>query len=118
MLLIKRSNDPGKGLLSGIGGHIEKDEKPEDCMRREWEEEVGFPIPDDAGLFQILTEELPDCINHIYGIILPHIDIYFSRQMDEGFIRWHHIIGENIMYSKEVAWDGLIPYCYRLMKHK
>ena len=43
-LLIKRNNNPGKGLLSGIGGHIEDNETPEECMRREWQEEVGKPL--------------------------------------------------------------------------
>ena len=81
--MIKRTNEPGKGLLSGIGGHIEDGESPEECMRREWEEETGFSIPADAKLFEITT-------------IL--------------------IMGEHIMDSPEVAWDGMIPYCLRLMQ--
>lgn len=118
-LLIKRLNNPGRGLLSGIGGHIEKGETPEQCIKREWQEEVGSPIPDDTKLFPIMSQTLPDCTNNLFGIIFPKIDIYFFHNTDgEGFIRWYHILGEHIMdnNNKNVAWDGLIPYCINLMK--
>lgn len=118
-LLIKRNNEPGQGLLSGIGGHIEDGESPDACMRREWAEETGTPLPDDAILYPLMTQ-ITDCENHIFGIILPAIDIYFTHQDDtdnEGFIRWHHILGEHIMdlNNPRLAWNGMIPYCLKLM---
>lgn len=118
-LLIKRNNEPGKGLLSGVGGHIKENESPEECMRREWAEEVGSPLPEDATIIKLMTQILPDCDNHIFGIILPQADIYFMHEDntdDEGLIRWHHIAGENIMSSDKVAWDGLIPLCLNLLR--
>jgi len=33
--------------LNGIGGHIEKDETPEQAMRREFREEAGVDIPEN-----------------------------------------------------------------------
>ncbi|MFA6875732.1 MAG: NUDIX hydrolase [Parabacteroides sp.] len=120
-LLIKRNNSPEKGKLSGIGGRIEENESPEDCMHREWEEEVGSPFPDDAMIYKLMKLKLSECDNHIFGVILPNVDIYFTHneQTDnEGFIRWHHIIGEKIMdiNNKIVAWNGLIPYCLTILK--
>jgi len=119
-LLIKRNNEPSKGLLSGVGGHIEKNESPENCMIREWAEEVGSPLLKDTRMIKLMTQILPDCENHIFGIILPQVDIYFMHKDDtdnEGLIRWHHIAGENIMdiNNKNVAWDGLIPLCLNLL---
>jgi 8-oxo-dGTP diphosphatase len=34
-----------KGLLNGVGGKIELDEKPEDAMSREFKEETGLLVP-------------------------------------------------------------------------
>lgn len=118
-LLIKRNNEPGQGLLSGVGGHIEDGESPDDCMRREWAEETGAPLPDDAVITPLMTQ-ITDCENHIFGIVLPNIDIYFTHQDDtddEGFIRWYHILGEHIMdlNNPRLAWNGMIPYCLKLL---
>jgi 8-oxo-dGTP diphosphatase len=117
-LLIRRNNNPGKGKLSGIGGHIEDGESPEDCMAREWEEEVGLPAP--GKFVPIMTQVLADCTNHMFGIIIPDIDIYFSHNDadGEGLIRWHHILGERIMDvdNNDVAWGGLIPCCIKLLE--
>lgn len=120
-LLIKRNNNPGKGLLSGIGGHIEDNETPEECMRREWQEEVGKPLPDNAELFPIMTEQIDDIENHMFGIIITPDIYFFNNDADgEGFIRWYHILGDHIMdiENNKIAWDGLIPYCIRLMQRR
>lgn len=122
-LLINRNNEPSKGLLSGIGGHIEENESPENCMQREWFEEVGSPLPEDATMVKLMTQVLPDCENHIFGIILPSVDIYFMHEDitdNEGIIRWHHIVGENIMdiNNKNIAWEGLIPLCLNLLRRE
>lgn len=117
LLLIKRAYNPGKGLLSGAGGTVEKGETSEECMRREWEEETDIPL-DGAKLFPLVTLENTETKNHMFGIILPKIDIYYIRQIGEGIIRWHHIIGCDLLDMKNpsVAWDGAIPYCFNLLK--
>lgn len=116
-LLIRRENNPGKGLLSGIGGHIEDGEDPNECMLREWEEEMGSALPDDAVIRPLMAQTLTDCTNHIFGIIIPKIDIYFYRPMDEGYIRWYHILGDHIMdcNNPNLAWNRLTPYCLNLL---
>jgi 8-oxo-dGTP pyrophosphatase MutT (NUDIX family) len=122
-LLINRNNNPGKGRLSGVGGHIEENESPENCITREWFEEVGSSLPEDATITKLMTQILPDCENHIFGIVFPKADIYFMHEDttdNEGIIRWHHIVGENIMNTnnKDVAWDGLIPLCLNLLRRE
>lgn len=115
-LLIKRNNDPGKGQLSGIGGMVEENETAEDCALREWKEETQLTeIPPIIKLFSMDNGK---CINHIYGAILPSIEIYYQRSFEEGIIRWHHIQGCDLMNHKneKVAWNGLIPYCLNLLK--
>lgn len=118
-LLIKRRHNPGKDLLSGVGGTVDEGESPEQCMRREWEEETNIPL-DDAQVIHLVTLEDDDCINHMFGIVLPKIDIYYYNPIGEGPVRWHHIIGCDIMNPKNtaVAWDGLIPYCLTLLKKR
>lgn len=45
VVLIKKNRpDWQKGLLNGVGGHIEKDEAPYDAMIREFEEETGVVV--------------------------------------------------------------------------
>lgn len=117
MLLIKRAYNPGKDLLSGVGGTVEEGETAEQCMKREWLEETDLPLT-DAEIVPLVTLENAENINHMFGIILPKIDIYYIRQMGEGIIRWHHIIGCDLMnmQNPKVAWDGAIPYCMNLLK--
>lgn len=45
VLIEKNRPDWQKGLLNGVGGHIEKDETPKQCMQREFWEETGVLIP-------------------------------------------------------------------------
>ena len=47
IILVKKNRPDWQiGKLNGIGGHIEEDELPLDCMIREFEEEAGVLIPD------------------------------------------------------------------------
>lgn len=47
-LLLIRKNRPAwmRGMLNGIGGHIEPGETPHDCMVRECQEETGLIVPE------------------------------------------------------------------------
>ena len=41
---IKKENDVNKDKWIGVGGHVEKGESPEDCLRREVTEETGLTL--------------------------------------------------------------------------
>lgn len=115
-LMLKRSNPPGQGLLSGVGGSVEEGETPGECAAREWLEETTLPL--EAPLVHLLTIFHNDCINHIFGVKLSKADIYFSRNFEEGSLGWRHILGMGLNngQNKQVAWDGLISYILNLMK--
>lgn len=44
VVLIRRSNEPGRGLWTMPGGFVELGETIEDAARREAEEEIGVPV--------------------------------------------------------------------------
>jgi 8-oxo-dGTP diphosphatase len=120
ILLIKRSNEPGKDLLCGVGGHLEKDETPEECMRREWKEEIGSKLTSTLNLIHLKTIEDDSSINHMFGVVYPKINTNFYLDMDEGHIMWHNIESCNIMNvsNHDVAWNGVIPYMITVLKSK
>ncbi len=119
-LLMKRSNKPGKDLLSGVGGHLEQGETPEECMLREWQEEVGSKLTNTLKLIYLNTIEDDNSINHMFGVVYPKINANFYLDTDEGPIRWYNIEEYNIMdvSNHDVAWNGLIPYMITLLKSK
>jgi len=42
ILLIKKKKGHGKGRWNGPGGRMKEEESPEDCLKRELEEEIGI----------------------------------------------------------------------------
>ena len=65
LLLLHRSRPPNKDLWSPPGGKAEIGESPEECMKREFEEETGFR-PVEIELAGILTQY---CRGH-YDILM------------------------------------------------
>ena len=55
---VKKDADENAGKWIGIGGHLEKDESPEECIRREALEEAGVELT-DLRLRGIITFILP-----------------------------------------------------------
>ena len=42
---ISKKNDINKDKWIGVGGHFEENESPEECIKREIQEETGYDIP-------------------------------------------------------------------------
>lgn len=53
------------GLLNGIGGHIEENEFPNECQRREFHEEVNYPY--DEIWYPYLLLESPEFQVHCFA---------------------------------------------------
>ena len=87
---VKKQQDENAGKWIGIGGHLEEDESPEECVLREIREETGLAVT-DLKLRGLITFILPDWGNELTflytartgGEVLPD-------RMDgpEGVLRW------------------------------
>lgn len=58
LLMVKRGNDPGKGLWSLPGGRVESGEYLADALRREVAEETGLDVTvgDLVGIFEVVGD--------------------------------------------------------------
>ncbi len=58
LLMVKRGNEPGKGLWSLPGGRLETGEYLADALRREVREETGLEVTvgDLVGIFEVVGE--------------------------------------------------------------
>lgn len=90
VLLVKRSNDPGKGRWALPAGFIEPDEDPKDAVVRETLEETGLHIAIDA-LIDLLHR--PDADG------LADIVIAYSAHVTGGTLEAHDD-------AEAVAWFG------------
>ena len=60
----KKQNDENQGKWIGVGGHLEENESPEECIVREVREETGMELT-EWKLRGILTFILPDWGNEM-----------------------------------------------------
>jgi 8-oxo-dGTP pyrophosphatase MutT (NUDIX family) len=76
LVLIKKDHPEWmKGLLNGVGGHVEPEELPDDAMRREFLEETGVDI-DSWKKFAVLRG--PKSIDHEDGEFAVSYYVAFS----------------------------------------
>lgn len=74
-----------KGKLNGVGGHIESGETPFDAMNREFNEEAGGFVSEDAWRLFFVLEEMDS--KWIVWFFVAEIDIKFiSQQTDEKLV--------------------------------
>ncbi|MCX8170133.1 MAG: NUDIX hydrolase [Candidatus Methanomethyliaceae archaeon] len=71
VLLIKRGNDPNKGLWSIPGGMVGLGESPEEAAIREFKEETGLDaiIEDLLGVFNVVIRDDKGKIKYHYVVI-------------------------------------------------
>jgi len=85
ILLVKRGNDPSKGLWAFPGGLIEVGEKAISAVKREVLEECNIEIGVDeiADVFDIIIEDRNGLIKYHY-IILDYFATYIKGELQAG----------------------------------
>ncbi len=83
----KKKADANHDKWIGIGGHIEPDESPMDCMLREAREETGLTLLDcrGRGLVRFRSDEYPDEDMYLYSATRFEGEL---RACSEGDLEW------------------------------
>ncbi len=83
----KKAVDENAGKWIGIGGHLEENESPEECVRREAREEAGIELK-ELRLRGVLTFILPDWGNELTFLYTARTDADALPACPEGTLRW------------------------------
>ena len=86
----KKEADENAGKWIGLGGHMQEDESPEECVRREVREEAGLEL-EGLRLRGILTFILPDWGNELTFLYTARAEDRELPECDEGELRWIRI---------------------------
>ena len=97
----KKTNDENSGKWIGICGHLEEDESPDECIRREIVEETGLGVY-NLRLRGIVTFILPDWGNELTFLYTADTEEEKVKDCAEGELKWIPI--KDIM-SLEL-WEG------------
>ena len=84
---VKKSGDENAGKWIGLGGHLQEDETPEECVRREVREEAGLELA-DLRLRGILTFILPDWGNELTFLYTAETRESALPECPEGILKW------------------------------
>ena len=84
---IKKDADENAGKWIGIGGHLEENESPEECIRREAREEAGVELS-ELRLRGIITFILPDWGNELTFLYTAKTDTAELPECSEGDLQW------------------------------
>ena len=84
---IRKDQDENAGKWIGIGGHLEEDESPEECILREVCEETGLEL-ENLRLRGILTFVLPDWGNELTFLYTAHTESDQLPDCPEGILKW------------------------------
>lgn len=103
--MLYRYHAPNQYFWNGVGGKLQPDETPRECVLREVEEETGILL-DDVRFGGIVTWDESDgvCGMYVYVAELPEGD--YRRYMvpfdcDEGMLAW--MLANEVMNSVEVV---------------
>ena len=98
---VKKDEDVNKGKWIGIGGRVEEDESPEECVLREVKEETGLTLTSYQyrGIVIFKSDKYEDEKMHLYTA-----DGYVGEltECNEGVLEW---IDRDEMYNLPM-WEG------------
>ena len=84
---VKKAQDENAGKWIGIGGHMEENEAPEECVLREIKEETGLS-PTGLRLRGVITFILPDWGNELTFLYTAETDETALPDCPEGVLKW------------------------------
>ena len=84
---VKKQQDENAGKWIGIGGHLEQDESPEECVLREIREETGLAVS-GLRLRGIITFVLPAWGNELTFLYTARTETAALPECAEGVLRW------------------------------
>ena len=84
---VKKAGDENAGKWVGIGGHLEADESPEECILREIREETGLAVT-GLRLRGILTFILPAWGNELTFLYTAKTESDEVPDCAEGVLKW------------------------------
>lgn len=87
-LLLKRFNEPLKGLYVPVGGKVDPYENPKDAAIREVREEAGLEI-DQMRFCGTLVETSPSKYNWMSFIYEAEVPYFEPPLCNEGLLEWH-----------------------------
>lgn len=84
---VRKKNDPNHDKWIGVGGGIEEDETPEQCLLREVREETGFTLTgyEKRGVIDFISDVCEDEVMHLYTA---HSWVGEMTDCDEGVLQW------------------------------
>ena len=97
----KKDADENAGKWIGLGGHLQEDETPEECIRREVREEAGLELM-NLRLRGILTFILPDWGNELTFLYTAEAEDLPLPECGEGVLQW--VPKEQVMNLS--LWEG------------
>ncbi len=84
---VKKALDENQGKWIGIGGHMEENESPEECVLREVREETGLTVT-DLRLRGVITFILPDWGNELTFLYTAQTGQSDVPDCPEGILKW------------------------------
>ena len=111
VLLLKRKNEPAKGKLSGVGGHIELNENEYQCAVRELQEEKGL-IVDKLNYIGYS----PEIKSHVfYGLVESFYPLSLPVSTTEGVLNKYKLEDINNLGLEEII-KGLLIEILEIME--
>jgi len=108
ILLVRRKNDPFKGMLSIPGGFIKEGETAEDAMRREAKEETSLDL-EPVAILGVYSDPARDPRMHTISVtfITRIVQGNESASDDAAALQWINVEDEldRLIQTKQIAFD-------------
>ena len=108
ILLVRRKNDPFKGMLSIPGGFINEGETAEDAMRREAKEETSLVL-EPIAILGVYSDPRREPRMHTLSVtfITRIVQGNEDARDDAAALQWVNIVGEldSLTRSKQIGFD-------------